>query len=110
MNDNTPIDDDDFPEWVWDIVDKHDLSERTDSPLAGATVLLNDAADLLKDAVSKAFEEQALSSETLSWVNRCVDMIADAVKLSVLCDSTPEPGVVTKGEDGTLTWSPTDPA
>ncbi len=54
MNDNKPpldmdklLDRDDPPEWVWDILDKHDLGHRTDCPQAAVTVLLTD--EVLQD-------------------------------------------------------------
>ena len=110
MNDNFLLDEDDLPDWGWEIIDKHDLGVRADCPRAGATVLLTDAADILKHASLRTFQEQAISSETLSQVNQCTVMIADALKLAALCSSTPEPGVVTESEDGALTWSPVNQA
>ena len=110
MSDNTPHDADDFPDWTWEIIDKHDLGSRADCPRAGACVLLTDAADILKHAGLQSFQDQAFSSETLSRVNRCAEMIADAVRLSTLCSSTPEAGSVTEADNCTLTWSPVGPA
>ena len=80
---------------------RNDLGLRADCPRAAATVLLTDAADMLKHASMRAFQDQAFSSETLSRVHQCADMIADAVKLSTLCSSAPEAGVVTEAEDST---------
>ena len=107
MNDNEPpLYCSDPPDWAWDIIDKHDLAARTDCPLAAATVLLTDAADLLKEASLSAHREQAISPETKRLIAECKTMIADAEKLYPLCPTQPVAGTVTESDDGTLTWSP----
>ncbi|MCJ2069351.1 hypothetical protein MKK75_11175 [Methylobacterium sp. J-030] len=106
MNDNTPLDADDFAEWVWDIVERYDLGLRADSPLAGATVLLADAAFDLKELELKTFREQALTEETRGGIAACAVMLADVLKLAQLCPGEPSAGHVTETDDGTLTWAP----
>ena len=66
---------DDLPDWAWDIVDRHDLGIRADCALAGATLLLTDAAEFLKEAAQKAFRGQALTPGTLGQVNACAAII-----------------------------------
>ncbi len=99
MNDNKPslamddlLDTDDPPEWVWDILDKHDLGPRTDCPQAAVTVLLTDAASILKEANLTSFHEQAVTPELRQRLADCRTMIVDAEKLSALCPTQPAAG------------------
>lgn len=106
MNDNTPLDPPDVPEWAWDIIEKHDLAYRSDTPLTAATVLLADSAFDLKTLSETAHLEQALTPDTRRHMAACAEMIADALRLAELCPSKPTSGTVTEEEDGTLTWAP----
>lgn len=106
MNDNHQLGDDDFPEWMWEIVDRHDLGERADSPLGAATVLLTDAADDLTEVGRRVFAEQALTPAVMEKIETCAAMLADVLRLAALCPSQPSPGNITKAPDGTLTWAP----
>ena len=108
MNDNTPLDPDDLPEWAWDIVEKYDLGLRTDSPLAAATALLADVAFDLKELSSTAFREQAVTAEARQGIASCATMLTDTLKLAQLCLSEPCSGTVTEAADGTQTWAPVD--
>ncbi len=83
MNTYDPTDD--LPEWVWTIIDRHDLAKRADSPLSAAAVLLTDAADRLDDLSRTAFCQQALTPATQAKADVCVTMIADALRLAIMC-------------------------
>ena len=83
------IHNDDPPQWVWDIIDKHNLAERADCLFHAAAVLLTDAAIVLKEASQTAFREQAFSAETKRHIVECKTMIADAEKLYPLCPTQP---------------------
>jgi hypothetical protein len=108
MNDNTPVDPLDVPEWAWEIIEKHYLAFRSDTPLAAATVLLADAAFDLKTLSETAHREQALAPDTRRHVAACAEILADAIRLADLCPSKPARGTVSAEEDGTLTWPPED--
>ena len=104
MNDNTARACDD-PDWVWDIVDRHDLGLRTDGPLSAVTVLLTDAADILAHTSREVFGDNTFTGQSRERALACATMIADALKLAPLCPGEPVPGTVTEAEDGTLTWA-----
>lgn len=106
MNDNTPLDPDDLPEWAWDIVERYDLGLRTDSPRAAVTVLLDDAADKLKELSLTTFRDQAITAEAREGITACASMLFDILKLAQLCSSEPCAGTVSEAADGTLTWAP----
>jgi hypothetical protein len=106
MNDNLTLDSDDFPEWVWDIVEEHDLGGRTDGPLAGATVLLTDAGELVCEIAATAFEQQALTPELKQRLRRAIVMLLDVERLSTVCEDLATQGRVTVQPDGTKSWAP----
>ena len=105
MNDNLPLDPDNLPDWAWDIVERHDLYERADCPLAATIVLLHDLAFDLEELGLTAFREQALSTKTRQAMAACAAMLSDALKLAPLCPTEPCSGVVVEAGDGTLTWA-----
>lgn len=80
---------DDLPEWVWDLVDKHDLAERTDCPFAAVIVLLSDAGERLKELAMIAHREQAITATTKRRINECKVMIADAERLYAFSPTEP---------------------
>ena len=96
---------DDLPDWAWEIIERHDLALRADSPLAAATVLLTDAAFDLTELSRTTFGEQALSPTMRAKAEACRAALADALALAKLCPTHPTPGVVREREDGTLEWS-----
>jgi len=102
MNDNQPLAEFDIPDWAWDIIDRHDLGFRTDNPRAAVTVLLTDAAEILKEAGATAFREAAVSIEVEGRARDALAIVTDAISLAVLCRRDPAPGIVTELEDGTL--------
>jgi hypothetical protein len=97
---------DDIPDWAWNIVDKHDLACRTDSPLAAATVLLVDAGMLLAEIGATVFREQAITPLAKQRLTTVTAMLSDAGRLSALCDEVPTVGVVSTARDGMKTWAP----
>ena len=102
MNDNESMAELDIPDWAWDIIDRHDLGLRTDCAQAAVTVLLHDAAEILRAASVTAFREAAVSIEVEGRARDALVMVTDAVSLAGLCARDPAPGVVTELEDGTL--------
>lgn len=106
MNDNLAHEEDELQEWVWEIVDKHDLGLRADSPLAAATVLMTDAGFLLSELSSTAFREQAMTTRTKEQLATIIDILSDAQRLATLCDEEPHAGHVSTDAEGTLTWAP----
>ena len=107
MNENQQLEDLDIvPDWAWDLIEKHDLGIRADCPMAAVSVLLHDAAVMLKDLEETSFREQAVTGDLRGKLNHCEAMISDAVTPAALCPSTPEPGTVVVLEDGTRQWSP----
>ena len=105
MNDIPFEAEDDIPDWAWEIVERHQLEERTDCPRGAVTLLLTDAADMLMATRMIAFEEQAVTAETRRAISQCLTMVGDALKLSELCPTEPTAGTVTIGDDGTMTWT-----
>lgn len=61
MNDNDRLDPLSVPELAYEIIERHDLAFRSDTPFAAATVLLADAAFDPKMLSETAFSQQALS-------------------------------------------------
>ncbi|WP_267422919.1 hypothetical protein [Methylobacterium sp. GC_Met_2] len=85
MNENTSLDADDLPEWAWDIVERHDLGLRADSPFTGANVLVHDVAGEPKELSARIAREGGVTGETLNGVAACAAMLTDALKLASLC-------------------------
>ena len=84
MNDNDLIEED-YPEWVWELLDRHeDIGLRSDCPLNAVGLLLSDTADLLKELEETAFREQAITAETRNKLVACEALISDAIKLDLV--------------------------
>ena len=110
MNDNELADESENSGWVWEIIDKHDLEERSDQPISAAIVLLTDAAEDLRTLGRTAFQEQALTSETMLRLDDVLARLQDARRLSTICPHEPCVGLVTESVDGALTWVPAEPS
>ena len=94
-------------DWLWDILDKHDVGHRADCPLAALTVMLTDAASDLTALSRQVFREDALTPEAQQRAEACVALIVDALKLAPLCPTVPSPAVVTDMGGGKLRRTPT---
>ena len=96
----------DLPQWIWDILDRYELGERTDEPLGGVIILLHDAVDELQQAYMRILEQQAATPDMVQVVKGAMAMVQDAVALAAICPTEPVPGVVEQQPDGGLLWRP----
>ena len=104
MNDNQPDGIYEPPEWVWNIIAKHDL--ESDSLVMAVAELVSIAAAHLTQATQTALREGTFSVEDKRLVAACKIMIVDAEKLYPFCPTEPTPGTVTMSDDGIQTWTP----
>lgn len=85
MDIQIPLETDDLPAWAWDVVERHNLGLRADSPFTGANVLVHDAASDLSELSDRISREGGLTTETLRAVTASAAMLTDALKLASLC-------------------------
>ncbi len=97
MNANNPDDCDDIPEWVWDVMAKHDL--ESDTLLMATVELLSMAAHDLGKTSQAACSEAIISTETMRSIDMCKRMIVDAESLYSFCSSLLTPAIFTESDE-----------
>jgi hypothetical protein len=95
-----------IPQWAIAIKERHQLWGRTDEPLGGVIVLLQDAAVGLQEASMTMFEEQAATRDMVQIVKDAMTKVDDALALASICSSQPKAGSVERLEDGTYLRKP----
>lgn len=88
MNDNDRDDKRHDAAWVHDLLDKHDLHFRADTPEGCVVVLALDAACDLEIAGRCMHEERAVTAKSVTEVRRLIAMLEDALAFATLCDPT----------------------